>query len=51
MLHTITKRLEIYIDINIELSLADHYTWIFVCVGGEEVGKFFEKKNKRGDAY
>ena len=29
MLHTIIKRLEICIDINIGLSLADHYTWIF----------------------
>ena len=29
MLHTITKRLEICININIEISEADHYTWIF----------------------
>ena len=29
MLHTITKRLEICIDINIENSEVDHYTWIF----------------------
>ena len=29
MLHTVTERLEICIDINIELSLVDHYTWIF----------------------
>ena len=29
MLHTITKRLEICIDINIEISELDHYTWIF----------------------
>ena len=29
MLHTITKRLEICIDINIEISEVDHYTWIF----------------------
>ena len=29
MLHTIIKRLEICININIGLSLADHYTWIF----------------------
>ena len=29
MLHTITKRLEICIDINIEISQVDHYTWIF----------------------
>ena len=29
MLHTITKRLEICIDINIEISEFDHYTWIF----------------------
>ena len=28
-MHTITKRLEIYIDINIEISEVDHYTWIF----------------------
>ena len=30
MLHKITKRLEICIDINIELTYADHYTWIFI---------------------
>ena len=29
MLHTITKRLEICIDIDIEISEVDHYTWIF----------------------
>ena len=29
MLHTITKRLETCIDINIEISEVDHYTWIF----------------------
>ena len=29
MLHTITKRLEICIDINIKISEVDHYTWIF----------------------
>ena len=29
MLHTITKRLEICIDINIEISEVDNYTWIF----------------------
>ena len=29
MLHTITKRLEICNDINIEISEVDHYTWIF----------------------
>ena len=29
MLHTITKRLGIWIDINIEISEVDHYTWIF----------------------
>ena len=29
MLHTITKRLEIRIDINIENSEVDQYTWIF----------------------
>ena len=28
MLHTITKRLEICIDINIEISEVDYYTWI-----------------------
>ena len=30
-MHTITKQLEIYIDINIEISEVDHYTWIFNC--------------------
>ena len=29
MLHTITKRLEICIDTNTEISEVDHYTWIF----------------------
>ena len=29
MLHTITKRLEKCIDINIGISEVDHYTWIF----------------------
>ena len=29
MLHTISKRLEICIDISIEISKVDHYTWIF----------------------
>ena len=29
MLHTIAKRLEICIDINIEISEVDHYTWTF----------------------
>ena len=29
MLHAITKRLEICININIEISEVDHYTWIF----------------------
>ena len=29
MLHTITKRLEIWVDINIEISEVDHCTWIF----------------------
>ena len=29
MLHTTTKRLEICLDINIEISEVDHYTWIF----------------------
>ena len=29
MLHTITKRLDICIDINTEISEVDHYTWIF----------------------
>ena len=28
MLHTITKRLKICIDINIEVREVDHYTWI-----------------------
>ena len=28
MLHTITKRLQICIEINIEISEVDHYTWI-----------------------
>ena len=28
MLHIITKRLEILVDINIEISEVDHYTWI-----------------------
>ena len=28
-MHTITKGLEIYIDINIEISEVDHYIWIF----------------------
>ena len=32
MLHTITKRLEICIDINIEISEGDHYTWIFTSI-------------------
>ena len=27
MFHTITKRLEICIDINFEISKVDHYTW------------------------
>ena len=30
MLHTITKELEICIDINIEISEVDHCTW-FTC--------------------
>ena len=59
MVHTITKRLEIYIDLNIEISQVDHYTWIMrgysllenlisgrVLLRAEGVGKFFEK-NKR----
>ena len=29
MLHTITKRLEICIDINIEISVVDHCTCVF----------------------
>ena len=29
MLHTIANRLEICIDINIEISEVDHYTWVF----------------------
>ena len=28
MLHTITKRLEICVDINIDISEVDRYTWI-----------------------
>ena len=32
MLHTIIKRLEISIDINIEISEVDHYTWIFTSI-------------------
>ena len=29
MLHTITKLLGIFIDINIAISEVDYYTWIF----------------------
>ena len=29
MLHAITKRLETCIEINIEISEVDHYTWMF----------------------
>ena len=29
MLHKKTKRLEICININVEISKVDHYTWIF----------------------
>ena len=29
MLHIITKRLEILVDIDIEFSDVNHYTWIF----------------------
>ena len=29
MLHAITKRLETCLEINIEISEVDHYTWIF----------------------
>ena len=29
MLYTTTKRLKICIDINIEISEVDHYTWVF----------------------
>ena len=29
MVHTTTKRLEISIGINIEISEGDHYTWTF----------------------
>ena len=29
MLHTITKRLEICININIEITEVDHFAWIF----------------------
>ena len=31
MLHKITKRLEICIEINVEISEVDHYTRIFTC--------------------
>ena len=30
MLHTITQRLEMCIDSNIEISEVHHYTWIFI---------------------
>ena len=30
MLHTITKQLEICIDINIEISEVDHFTWMYL---------------------
>ena len=30
MLYTITKRLEIWININIEINEVDHYAWIFI---------------------
>ena len=33
MFRTITKRLEICIDINIEISEVDHYTWMFIIRG------------------
>ena len=29
MLHAITKRLETCLEIDIEISEVDHYTWIF----------------------
>ena len=29
MLHTVTKQLEICIDLNIEICEVDHCTWIF----------------------
>ena len=29
MLQTIIRRLEIYININIEISEIDHYMWLF----------------------
>ena len=32
MLHAITKRLKICIDINIKISEVDHYTWIFASI-------------------
>ena len=32
MFHSITKRLEIHIDINIEISEVYHYTWIFTSI-------------------
>ena len=49
MLHTIAKRLEICIDINIEISQVDLYTWILTSrifrLGGLEN---FLKKSKPG---
>ena len=45
MLHAITKRLEIYIDTNIEINEVDHYTWIFTSrIFRLTLRKFFEKK-------
>ena len=44
-MHTITKRLEICIDINIEISEKDYYTWIFT-----SQNRGFNKRGKgRGD--
>ena len=46
MLRTITKRLEICIDIHIEISEVDHYTWIFtsrIFREGRVVGNFLKK--------
>ena len=37
MLHTITKRLEICIDINTEISKVDHYAQVFFPANGSQV--------------
>ena len=55
-MHAITKRLEICIDINIEIRKVDYYSWIFTSRQSRKhnkrgspnksrgVGKLFEKK-------